>query len=41
MDFNVSPIVAMICRVNGNEISVIDEISMHGSNTYELAQELA
>jgi len=40
MDFNVSPIVAMICRVNGNEISVIDEISMHGSNTYELAEEL-
>ena len=40
MDFNVSPIVAMICRVNGNEISVIDEISMHGSNTFELAEEL-
>ena len=28
MDFNVSPIVAMICRVNSNEISVIDEITM-------------
>jgi len=40
MDFNVSPIVAMICRVNGNEISVIDEISMEGSNTFEMAEEL-
>ena len=40
MDFNVSPIVAMICRVNGNEISVIDEIAMEGSNTFEMAEEL-
>ena len=40
MDFNVSPIVAMITRVNGNEISVIDEISMEGSNTFEMAEEL-
>ena len=40
MDFNVSPIVAMICRVNGNEISVIDEITMEGSNTFEMAEEL-
>jgi hypothetical protein len=40
MDFNVTPEVAMICRVNGNEISVIDEISMEGSNTFEMAEEL-
>lgn len=40
MDFNVSPLVAAICRVNGNEISVIDEISMEGSNTFEMAEEL-
>ncbi len=40
MDFNVSPLVAAICRVNGNEISVIDEISMDGSNTFEMAEEL-
>lgn len=40
MDFNVSPLVAAIARVNGNEISVIDEISMEGSNTYEMAEEL-
>ena len=40
MDFNVSPIVAMIARVNGNEISVIDEIVMEGSNTFEMAEEL-
>lgn len=40
MDFNVSPLVAAISRVNGNEISVIDEISMSGSNTFEMAEEL-
>ena len=40
MDFNVSPIVAIITRVNGNEISVIDEIAMEGSNTFEMAEEL-
>jgi hypothetical protein len=40
MDFNVAPLVAAICRVNGNEISVIDEISMDGSNTFEMAEEL-
>ena len=39
-DFNVSPICANISRVNGNEISVIDEITMQGSNTFELAEEL-
>ena len=40
MDFNVSPLVAAIARVNGNEITVIDEIQMHGSNTFEMAAEL-
>ena len=40
MDFNVAPLVAAIARVNGNEISVIDEISMEGSNTFEMAEEL-
>jgi hypothetical protein len=40
MDFNVSPLVAAIARINGNEISVIDEISMEGSNTFEMAEEL-
>tara|TARA_R110002126_G_scaffold195815_1_gene343628 strand:+ start:50 stop:1285 length:1236 start_codon:yes stop_codon:yes gene_type:complete len=40
MDFNVSPLVAAICRVQGNQISVVDEIQMHGSNTFEMAQEL-
>ena len=40
MDFNVTPLVAAICRVTGNEIHVIDEIKMDGSNTYEMADEL-
>ena len=40
MDFNVSPLVAAVCRVTGNEIHVIDEIQMEGSNTYEMADEL-
>jgi len=40
MDFNVTPLVSLICRINGNEISVIDEIKMEGSNTFEMAEEL-
>lgn len=40
MDFNVSPLVAAVARVHGNDIRVIDEISMEGSNTYEMAEEL-
>jgi hypothetical protein len=40
MDFNVTPLVAAVCRVTGNEIHVIDEIKMDGSNTYEMADEL-
>ena len=40
MDFNVSPLVAMVSRINGNEISVIDEIVMEGSNTFEMVEEL-
>lgn len=40
MDFNVTPIVAAIARVTGNEIHVIDEIKMDGSNTFEMADEL-
>ncbi len=40
MDFNVSPLVAGIARITGDEIHFIDEIMMHGSNTYEMAEEL-
>jgi len=40
MDFNVSPLVAAIARVSGNVITVVDEIQMHGSNTFEMAAEL-
>ena len=40
MDFNVTPLVAGIARVTGNEIHFIDEIVMEGSNTYEMADEL-
>lgn len=40
MDFNVSPLVAAIARITGNEIHVIDEIKMDGSNTFEMADEL-
>ena len=40
MDFNVSPLVAGIARVNGDEIHFIDEVVMQGSNTYEMAEEL-
>lgn len=40
MDFNVSPLVAVITRVKDGNISVIDEIVMEGSNTFEMAEEL-
>tara|TARA_R110000751_G_scaffold34896_2_gene86279 strand:+ start:380 stop:1612 length:1233 start_codon:yes stop_codon:yes gene_type:complete len=40
MDFNVSPLVAAICRISGNSIHVIDEIKMDGANTFEMADEL-
>jgi uncharacterized FlaG/YvyC family protein len=40
MDFNVTPLVAGIARITGNEIHFIDEIVMDGSNTYEMADEL-
>jgi len=40
MDFNITPLVAAICRVTGDEIHVIDEIVMQGSNTYEMAEEI-
>jgi len=39
-DFNVSPISAVIMVRVKNKLYVIDEISMHNSNTQELADEL-
>ena len=40
MDFNIDPLVAAVCRINGDEIHVIDEININGSNTMEMAEEL-
>ena len=40
MDFNIDPLVAAVCRINGDEIHVIDEVYINGSNTYEMAEEL-
>ena len=39
-DFNVTPLVAVIARVTGNEIHVIDEVKMEGSNTHEMCAEI-
>lgn len=39
-DFNVTPLVATIARVVGNDIHVFDEIKMDGSNTYEMCEEI-
>mgnify|MGYP003627835235 CR=1 FL=1 len=40
MDFNIDPLVAAVCRINGDEIHVIDEVYINGSNTFEMAEEL-
>lgn len=40
MDFNIDPLVAAVCRINGDEIHVIDEIYINGSNTFEMAEEI-
>jgi hypothetical protein len=40
MDFNVSPLVAGIARVVDKNIHFIDEVVIHGSNTYEMADEI-
>ena len=40
MDFNIDPLVAAVCRITGDEIHVIDEVYINGSNTYEMAEEL-
>ena len=40
IDFNISPIVAVIAVRKDDDIFVIDEISMMSSNTEELAEEL-
>ena len=40
MDFNVSPICAVIMVRVKNDLYVVDEIQMHNSNTQELADEI-
>jgi hypothetical protein len=39
-DFNVTPLVAVISRVSGDQIQVIDEIKLEGSNTTEMCEEI-
>ena len=39
-DFNNSPITAVISVKTGDNLHIIDEINIHGSNTDELAQEI-
>ena len=40
VDFNVTPICACIMIRHGDDLYVIDEVSMHSSNTDELATEI-
>jgi hypothetical protein len=40
MDFNVSPMSAVIAVQNGETLTVIDELAVYGSNTDEVADEI-
>lgn len=40
MDFNVSPFCAVVLRVRGNTVAVIDEIELHQADTAQMAKEL-
>jgi phage terminase large subunit len=40
MDFNVSPMTATIAVQTGNKLTVIDELTVYGSNTDEIADEI-
>ena len=41
MDFNINPMSAVICQEHGDEIRIIDEITILTSNTDEMADEIA
>lgn len=40
MDFNVNPMSAVVCKVDGDVVKVIDEIRIFGSNTDEMCKEI-
>tara|TARA_R100001463_G_scaffold68685_1_gene122174 strand:+ start:87 stop:1322 length:1236 start_codon:yes stop_codon:yes gene_type:complete len=40
LDFNVDPMSAVIARVNGEVIHIIDEVEIYGSNTLEVVKEI-
>lgn len=40
MDFNVNPMSAVVTRIDGDVIKVVDEIRIFGSNTDEMVQEI-
>lgn len=41
LDFNVSPMSAVVCVKAGDQLHVVDEISIDNSNTQEMAQEIS
>ena len=40
MDFNISPMSAVIAQKNKDDIHIFDEIEIWGSNTYEMVKEI-
>ncbi|MDA7807320.1 phage terminase large subunit [bacterium] len=40
MDFNNSPMSAVMGYMNGNKLNIVDEIEIYQSNTYEMIQEI-
>jgi hypothetical protein len=40
LDFNVTPLCAVVATRSGDSLTVIDEIQLYSSNTDEMAQEL-
>lgn len=40
LDFNINPMSAVVCVKAGDQLHVVDEISIENSNTQEMAQEI-
>ena len=40
MDFNVNPMSAVVARIDGDVVKVVDEIRIFGSNTDEMVEEI-
>jgi len=40
LDFNVDPMTAVVCNIEGEKVLVVDEIQIYSSNTNEMCEEI-